>query len=139
MKRYKGFTLIEVLVVLVIVSLLTSASIMGFKVFRNTIEFRDTVDQVLTDIKYTQQCAETSSRSCRIEFRPGENIYYVTKGSKMLRAGTVDKEIGFTGKEYFSFVPSGCTEVGGNGTLFVSGLGKTKKIIVSSMGRIRVE
>jgi type IV fimbrial biogenesis protein FimT len=135
----KGFTLIEVLVVLAIAGLLLSASITGIKKFTSSLEYNNAINQVMSDIKLTQQLAATSSQTCRIEFKAGENSYSIMKGSSFYRSATAGNNTQFYGKSYFSFAPSGNTDVGGSGTLYLGGPSKAKKIVVSSRGRIRVE
>jgi prepilin-type N-terminal cleavage/methylation domain-containing protein len=135
----KGFTLIEILIVLVIVSSLLAVSVVGIKRFTNSLEYSNAVSQVVSDVKLTQQLAGTSSQTCKIEFKAGKNIYYIMRGTSLFRSVTAGHNIQFYGKSYFSFVPSGCTEVGGSGTLFLNGPVRAKKIVVSSRGRIRVE
>lgn len=135
----KGFTLIEVLIVLVIVSFLMAMSVVGFKRFTTSLEYSSAVNQVLSDVKLTRQMACTSSQTCRIEFKAGKNIYNIIKGTSLYRSVTAGKNTQFYGKNYFSFAPSGNTEVGGSGTVVMGAQPTAKKIIVSSRGRIRVE
>jgi prepilin-type N-terminal cleavage/methylation domain-containing protein len=135
----KGFTLIEVLVVLVIAGLLLSASITGIKKFANSLESNNAVNQVMSDIKLTQQLAVTSSQTCKIEFKAGKNNYSIMKGSSLIRSVTAGNNTQFYGKSFFSFAPSGNTDVGGSGTLYLGSSAKAKKIVVSSRGRIRIE
>ena len=139
MRRSPAFTLIEMVVVLVIVSLLLAFSVIGGIRFKNAIEFSYSINQVVSDIKVAQQLADTSLQLCKIEFKSGKNMYTITKGGNIYKTGSVSSKVQFYGKSYFSFVPSGYTEVGGSGTLFIGGASKVRKIIVSSRGRIRVE
>lgn len=135
----KGFTLIEILIVLVIVSSLLAVSVAGIRRFTSSLEYSNSVNQVVSDVKLTQQLAGASSQTCRIEFKAGKNIYTIMKGASLFRSAAAGNKIQFYGKSYFSFVPSGHTEVGGSGTVFLNGPVKVKKIVVSSRGRIRVE
>lgn len=139
MKRSSAFTLIEVIVVLVVVSLLLFFSVTGGMRFKNALEFKYSINQVISDIKVTQQLADTSLQLCKIEFKSGKNSYAITKGGSIYKTGSVSSKVQFYGKSYFSFVPSGYTEVGGSGTLFIGGASRVKKVIVSSRGRIRIE
>lgn len=138
-KYGKGFTLIEVLIVLVIISSLLAFSVIGTQRFRSSLEYAGSVNQALSDIKLTQQLAASSSQTCRIDFNPGKNAYTISKGNTIYRTVKVSDKIRFSGKSYFEFVPSGYTDVGGSGTLMLGGISSTRKIIVSSRGRIRVE
>lgn len=139
MKRSTAFTLVEVVVVLAIISALLSFSVIGGMRFRSSVECKYSLNQVLSDIKLTQQLADTSCQICRIEFSAGKNAYRIIKGEYLYRSRKVSEKAQFYGKSFFSFVPSGYTDVGGSGTLFIGGFPKVKKIIVSSRGRIRVE
>ena len=136
---YNAFTLIEMLVVIVMVSFLLAASVTGIKRFATSLEYANSVNQVLSDVKMTQQLAETSSQTCKIEFKAGKNIYNMFKGTNLIKSLAAGSNIQFYGKSFFSFAPSGNTDVGGSGTLYLSGTAKAKKIVVSSRGRIRVE
>lgn len=139
MKRSSAFTLIEMVVVLVIVSLLLFFSVTGGMRFKNALEFKYSINQVISDIKVTQQLADTSLQLCKIEFKAGKNVYTIFRDGNIYKSVSVSSKVQFYGKSYFSFVPSGYTEVGGSGTLFIGGASKVRKIIVSSRGRIRVE
>jgi prepilin-type N-terminal cleavage/methylation domain-containing protein len=135
----KGFTLIEVLIVLVILSFLMAMSVVSFKRFTTSLEYSSSVNQVLSDVKLTQQIACTSSQTCRIEFKAGKNEYSIMKGTCLYRSVTAGKSTRFYGKSYISFAPSGNTDVGGSGTVVLGMQPTAKKIVVSSRGRIRVE
>jgi len=139
MKKAKGFTLVEMVIVIVIVSAVIIISLAGAVRLKMSLEYSCSVKQVVADIKLTQQLADTSLQLCRIDFRPGKNAYTITKGGNMFKSASAGKNIQFYGKSYFSFVQSGYTDLGGSGTLFLGGSPKVKKIIVSSRGRIRVE
>ncbi len=135
----KAFTLIEVLIVLVIVSFLMAISVVGFKKFTTSLEYSNAVNQVVSDVKLTQQLACASSQTCRIEFKAGKNEYNIMKGTSLYRSVTAGNDTQFYGKSYFSFAPSGNTDVGGSGTVLLGAQPTAKKIVVSSRGRIRVE
>jgi prepilin-type N-terminal cleavage/methylation domain-containing protein len=139
MKYNKGFTLIEIVITLAIASSLIAFSIIGISRFGNSIQCNYSINQVFADIKLTQQLADTSLQECKIEFKAGKNEYKIIRGNNLFRSCSVNKKIQFYGKSYFSFVPSGYTDVGGSGTLYLGGYPKVKKIIVSSRGRIRIE
>ena len=139
MKRSSSFTLIELLVVLAVISSLLAISITGISRFKSSLEYRSSVDQVLSDVRLAQQLADSTSDVCRIDFKAGKNVYSVSQNGSIVRNGRVSNGVQFYGKSYFSFVPSGYTDVGGSGTLFLGGSASVKKIIVSSRGRIRVE
>jgi type II secretory pathway pseudopilin PulG len=138
-RNTSGFTLIEFIVIIAIAGSLIALSVVGGIRFKDSLEYSSSVNQVLSDVKLTQQLAQSSSQLCRIEFRAGKNSYAIIKGGSPYRSFLAGKNIQFFGKSYFNFVPSGCTDVGGSGTLSIGGAPKIKKIIVSSKGRIRIE
>jgi type II secretory pathway pseudopilin PulG len=138
-RKNSGFTLIESIIIVAIAGSLIALSVAGGIRFKDSLEYNLSVSQVLSDIKFTQQLAQTTSQLCSIEFRAGKNSYIISKGGSPCKAGMAGKKIQFFGKSYFNFVPSGCTDVGGSGTLSIGGAPKIKKIIVSSKGRIRIE
>jgi prepilin-type N-terminal cleavage/methylation domain-containing protein len=134
-----GFTLVEVLIVIVIIGSVLAFSVIGTRKFRDSLEYGGSVNQILSDIKLTRQLADASSQTCRIEFKAGGNVYTISKGGRLFRTITAGGGIRFGGKSFFSFVPAGYTDIGGSGTLLVGGVPKARKIIVSSRGRIRIE
>jgi prepilin-type N-terminal cleavage/methylation domain-containing protein len=134
-----GFTLIEILVVLVIISSILAFSVIGTQKFRSSLEYGSSVNQILSDIKLTRQLAASSSQTCRIDFNSGKNTYTISKGNTIYRTARVSDRIRLSGKSYFDFIPSGYTDIGGSGTLFIGGAPVTRKIIVSQRGRIRIE
>ena len=134
-----GFTLIEFIIIIAIASSIIALSVAGGMRFKDSLEYSFSVNQVFSDVKLTQQLAQSSSQLCRIEFRAGKNSYTIIKGGSSYKKSMAGKNIQFYGKSYFSFSTSGCTDVGGSGTLFIGGPSKVKKIIVSSQGRIRIE
>ena len=73
-----GFTLIELLIVLAIVGILAAFSVFGTARFRNSLEYGNSVNQILSDIKLAQQLAETSSQTCKIDFSPTSNTYSIS-------------------------------------------------------------
>ncbi len=134
-----SFTLIELLIVIAIAGILIAFSISGTSRFRNSLEYGNSVNQILSDIKLTQQLAITSSQTCRINFTPSLSSYSISKAGKLYRSAIAGKNIQFSGKSYFEFLSSGDTDVGGSGTLTIGGSSNPKKIVVSQRGRIRVE
>lgn len=139
MRRSKAFTLVELLISLLIISTLLAFLVTGVSRYFNSLEYDLSVKQVVSDIEITRQLAETSSQTCRIEFNAGKNTYTIKKGGVIYNPCSVNAGVKFYGKSYFSFVPSGNTDVGGSGTLSIGGSSKMKSVIVSSRGRVRVE
>lgn len=139
MTRSKAFTLVEVLITLLIISTLLAFVVTGGARYFSALEYDLSVKQVFADVKITRQLAETSSQTCRIEFDAGKNTYNIKKGGTLYNSCSVNSGVKFSGKSYFAFAPSGNTEVGGSGTLLIGGTPNSRKIVVSSRGRIRIE
>jgi len=139
MKTTAAFTLIELLIVLSIVSAITAISVFGAINIKRSVEFKFSVDQVLSDVKFAQQTASTTMQKCIIKFSANGNEYSIFKDGTLIKRSAVNKDLGFSGKEYFCFTASGAADIGGSGTLIIQGLSRTKKIIVSSRGRVRIE
>ena len=134
-----AFTLIELLIVLAVVGILLAFSVFEMTGFRNSLEYSNSVNQILSDIQLTQQLASSTSQTCRISFSSSSNTYSISKAGAVYMNITSGKNIRFSGKMYFEFIESGETAVGGSGTLTIAGSSNPKKIVVSQRGRIRVE
>ena len=134
-----GFTLIELLIVLLIIGSLMAISVTGVSRMRTVLIYKNSLDQVVSDIRYTQQITDASKEKCMIKFGQGSNDYSVYKNNSLIKRSNIAPGLRFYGKSYFSFAPNGYTDVGGSGTLFIGGPARIRKIIVSSRGRIRIE
>lgn len=112
MKRSSGFTLVEMIVILIIVGSILGLSIIGGIRLIRSLEYSFSVRQIISDIKLTQKLADTSCQICRIEFKQGKNTYDIYRNGYIYRACSVSPKVQFYGKSYFSFVQSGYTDVG---------------------------
>ncbi len=117
-----GFSLPEILVVISLLFILTATlpSLAGFK------------NRILVAI----ESARIASELRRIEaaaIAAGSLRSFDSSGWD-LPGG-----LSFSGNRVFSFSPSGFPPPGGSGTLVVKGGSCSRKIIVSSFGRVRVE
>ena len=134
-----GYTLIELLVSLAVIGIIVLFSIGGVSKLKDSLDYWNTVNQVMFDVKLTQQLAETSHASCDIQFKSGGSEYKILQNGSVARTLSIDKQFTFSGKDRFSFAPSGDTNIGGSGTLCINGRPNVKKLIVSSEGRVRIE
>ena len=138
----KGFTLIEILIVIGIISLLYGLSYFGFTSIRSSLDVSYAAKQVFSDVRLTQDLAKTVHYPHQIVFFRGSNRYQVInlEDDEVVKDERVANTVRFDGKEMFIFSSSGNPVVGGSGTLIISNFkGKTKKVVVSSNGRVRIE
>ena len=115
-----GFTLLELLVAISIFSILLS-TFPAINRATKQLLLRPQTALTVTEIREAQATAVAS----------GENSVWAPTP---LPAG-----LAFTPGRYFTFSGSGFTPPGGSGTLALACGKNTRKIIVSSYGRIRIE
>jgi prepilin-type N-terminal cleavage/methylation domain-containing protein len=137
--KSKGFSFIEILIVLVVLGTLSYFAVGGFRSFYSAVQFDMSLDQVVVDIKFTQALADTSHRPCSIVFAQGANEYSVTKDGVVIKTSYVAPQIKFEGKSYFAFVDEGETDFSGSGTIVMKSTTRTATVVLSKDGRLRVE
>ena len=138
----KGFSIIEILIVIGIISLLSGLSYFGFTSIRSSLDVSYAAKQVFSDVRLTQDLAKTVHYPHQIIFFRGSNHYQIInlEDDEIIKEEQVSNTVRFDGKEMFIFSSSGNPVVGGSGTLIISNIKrKIKKVIVSSNGRVRVE
>lgn len=138
----KAFTIIEILVVILIISLISGFAYFGFTSMKQSLDVRNAAQQVLLDIRLAQDMAKTAHYPHQIEFFRKGNEYQIVNlyNDDIIKKEKVPDTVRFDGKEIFIFSASGNPVVGGSGTLLIQNLrNKTKKIVVSPYGRIRIE
>ncbi|MDD5668975.1 MAG: prepilin-type N-terminal cleavage/methylation domain-containing protein [Candidatus Omnitrophica bacterium] len=72
--RFAGFTLIEVIMVIVIVGILAGMAIPRFDSFYG-MKMESAAKKMITDIRYVQQIAVSRHTNTRIVFNPGNDTY----------------------------------------------------------------
>ena len=119
----RGFTLIELSLVIGLVGLLALTSLPALTAFRERIYLETTSQQLLSDLRQTQAQAICSG---------ADSSYDVA--SLPLPGGLASNA------KQFKFAASGATPPGGSGTVFIQGwTGRGRSVIVSSAGRVRLE
>ena len=130
MRADRGFTLVELLVVLALVGMLTAMVPLAFERLRESAQYRDTVRAVLTDIRQARYRALSEGR----EVRFGIDILQRTYGMEgrplrilpeplRLRATVADVEVSADQKAAIRFLPDGGATGGSIEILRPSGAG----------------
>lgn len=120
----KGFTLIEVLVVIAVVATITLVSFPAFSLFSAQLSLNAAARAVASDLRKLQSRAMLQHETLQL---PGGDL---ALPPGIQAAKPCD----------FSFAASGAAPPGGSGTLVLKNrFGRQKKIIVSAAGRVRIE
>src|SRR5690606_29805921 len=77
----KGFTLIETLIVLIIMTVILSFSMMSLHSFINYIEKKLFIDQIQSDIYYSHSIAISQKETVVVRFTRTGSRYEIVKGS----------------------------------------------------------
>jgi len=138
----KAFTIVEILIVVLILSVLSGVSFFGFNVLKNSVDLNLSARQVIADMRLTQALAKAEHYPHQVIFYRGSNTYQIVnlENGDVMKNEKVADTVRFDGKELFIFSSSGNPVVGGSGTLIISSFkGKMKKVVVAPNGRIRFE
>ena len=130
--KKKGFTLVSLLVALAILGILFTYTTMSTSGFIDTLRLKAAVKEVVSALRAAQAKAIASKQTVKISFASNK---YTIDGKAYSLPGKVrslkDKEIRFSS--------SGYPPVGYSGTLTLTSGKHSKKVIISSHGRIRIE
>lgn len=75
----KGFSLLELIVVIAIVGLLVGSTVTGFNLFRSPRMLGLAAAQIVADLRDTQQRARTERAEYVVMFSPGSGEYGISK------------------------------------------------------------
>lgn len=130
--RNRGFTLLEILIVISLVAALFSFSYLSFSGYTDSARLNAASKLILSDLRLAQNNASSERQSYTVVF--GGDFYSINSQK------TVKLPQGISASpRVFIFSPSGSPPPGGSGTLLLSGKKHSRKIILSSEGRIRIE
>ena len=139
-----GYTLIELLVVIGLAAVIIFvAALPQIRSITSILELQVASNQVAQELLLAQRLAVMRQSAVKLEAVP-RTLLSPAK-CKLIYAGLVSQKnlpggISFSGHLNFTFAGSGFPVPGGTGTLVISNrLGKTKQIVVSSVGRVRVQ
>jgi len=134
-----GYTLLEVLLVL---ALLTGAGYtLLIRLPYNNLEtnLEMAANNLLDDLRETQQAAIASNVWHKVRFFPSTNQYKIFKQDKFLRSVDLPPNVRFNNSPPdLTFYPSG-TPSGGMTVMLAAGRFKKNVIVAPVMGRIRLE
>ncbi len=79
-RMYKGFTLIEILLVILLLTIVIGITIPNFSSSHKTLLLRTTVDHLAYLMRYAQSRAVAASREIHLEFNNDLSQYWLTEG-----------------------------------------------------------
>lgn len=145
LRRARGFTLVELVVVLAILGLMAALVPMAYGPMREAAEYRDTVRAALEGLRAARLKAQLEGRettftvnlAARSFGAEGETVYTVPEDLG-LRAVVADKEVGADGSLAIRFLPRGGATGGSVDVLRSSGDGVRLRVDWFS-GRVEQE
>lgn len=130
----KGFTLIEVIAVLVVVGVLVAAATVKFTSSPSAISVRAVADMIQADIRYTQAEAMATNANKSIDFSAGNNNYMVGSEKRDLPSGVT-----IATRRLFTFDSLGEPTAGGGQSVSVSDGTNTNTIsVVNYTGKVNI-
>ena len=144
--KLKGFTLLEVLIVIAILGIMASISFAFFKTFSPALKLSSSTRDLATDLRYTQQLAVTEQVNYGVSFSLTTNEYRIIKygatAQEILRKSLPDgisfqEIIGFANKEAI-FNPYGAVQQAGD-IFLINTENKMKTIRVRPSGFVKIK
>jgi len=148
-KRKRGFTLIEMMVVIAIIAVLSAIAVPSFMEYARNQRLNGAARQVYTDLMNARQQAVTENKKMIVQFvnnhqyqfvRDNDASETVTTGDETLVLRDIHpdySDVTFSASFNPAFRPNG-TGKNPKITLTSSSTGKTKCIKISTAGRIKI-
>ncbi|OGC06572.1 hypothetical protein A2230_04625 [candidate division WOR-1 bacterium RIFOXYA2_FULL_36_21] len=128
----KGYSLLELIIVISIIGIFFAFVSINFGNFETKAEFKAITKTIVSDLRLCQQNAISQKESCDTIF---EKDYYIINNKKK----HLPSLINIKNPKTIRFSSSGNPQPGYFGTIILESKNQSIKIIVSAIGRIRVE
>lgn len=92
-KSDHGFTLIELMVVLVIIGIIAAIATPNFLGLLNRIRVKSALEQLLGAVRETQRLAMRRGKKCRIDINPATNVLSSTDAECLLNNRIIDENV----------------------------------------------
>jgi len=141
----KGFTPIEFFLIIGIIGILSSITVTGFRTYQPNMQLSETVRDLVSDLRYSQQLAVTEQIEHGIRFSVTESKYQIIKygtPEEVIREKYLPEKVSFqavsglTNNEV-KFIPYGAVRQPGTITL-INTKNTTTTIDVRSSGFVKI-
>ena len=89
--HYSGFTLIEIILVVLLVTVIIGLTVPNFSSAYNNLQLQNTTDHLAYLMRYAQGRAVTHNREVRLEFDEEHLHYWLTEQEEMIGASEAEK------------------------------------------------
>jgi len=146
MKRLdkKGFTLIEMMIVIAIIGILSAIAAPNFSSYMATRRLNGAARMVMVDLMAARMAAITQNRNVQVAFSSsaGATYTYDATGTassvKNVQTGFGYHDVTLSSNTSPTFLPNGTVLAATNGTVTLSNASGSKLITTSSAGRVRI-